>query len=55
MSDLITRLRLFAGIVWRPVTGPSGNEPPMTDWQVWWSYGLGVRTAWQVAFVRTKR
>jgi hypothetical protein len=52
MTDLINRLRLFLGIVWRPVTGPCRDEPPMTDWQVWWTYGLSVRTAWAVAFWR---
>lgn len=43
------RLRLFFGIVWRPATGPCRDEPPMTDWQIWWTYGISIRTAWEVA------
>ena len=51
MRDLLDRIRLFAGIVWRPATGPSRDEPPMTAWQVWWHYGISIRTAWEVAFI----
>lgn len=48
---LARRVAFFLSIVWRPCTGPSRDEPPMTDWQVWWAYGISIRTAWEVAGV----
>lgn len=43
------RLRLFAGIVWRPVTGPAGAE--VWTWRDHWHARLGVREAWAVVTV----
>ena len=43
------RLRLFCGIVWRPVTGPAGTE--VWTWRDHWDARIGVRTAWEVAAV----
>ena len=41
------RLTLFAGIVWRPVTGDPGD----TWLQSWRKYRMSWQTAWDVACV----
>lgn len=48
---LLRRIHFFFCIVWRPVTGPGRDEPPMTGWQCWRAYGLDIRTAWEVASI----
>lgn len=41
------RYTLFAGIVWRPVTGDDGDS-----WvQSWQKYRMSWKTAWEVACV----
>lgn len=41
------RYTLFAGIVWRPVTGDSDDS-----WfQAWRKYRMSWQTAWQVACI----
>jgi hypothetical protein len=49
MKRFIRRVLFFFAIAWRPATGPGRDEPPMTDWQVWWAYGISIKTAWEVA------
>ena len=49
---LCRRIAFFFAVVWRPVTGPSGGETPMSDFQVWWHYGIPVRTAWSMSEIR---
>jgi hypothetical protein len=39
------RYVLFAGIVWRPVTGDHGD----TWIQSWRKYRMSAKTAWQIA------
>ena len=41
------RYTLFAGIVWRPVTGDNGDS-----WiRSWQKYRMSWQTAWEVAYV----
>lgn len=49
--NFLRRIRLFLAIVWRPATGPSRDEPPLTPWRLWRDHSLDVRTAWDVAGV----
>ena len=49
MKLFYIRIRFFLSVIWRPVTGPCGNEPAMTEWQIWRAYGISVRTAYEMA------
>ena len=47
LRRIYRRWALFLGIVWRPAWPP----PEAGWWESYWSYGLDISTAWEVAGV----
>lgn len=47
----LRRLRFFLAVVLRPVTGPAGNEPPLSWLESLYRYRPTPAVAWELAGV----
>lgn len=50
MKSLLTRLKIFIALVWRPSAGEDGD----TWIKAWFKYRISIKTAWEISRILTR-